>query len=45
MTAPIYTKNETDRPSNVTTESRKGCRAAAFDLEEMPVVDGEVDVG
>jgi len=42
---PIYTKNEIDRPSNVTTESRRGCRAAAFDFEEVVVVDGEVDVG
>jgi hypothetical protein len=29
----------------VTTESRKGCRAAAFDFEEVVVVDGEVDAG
>jgi hypothetical protein len=42
---PIYTKNEIDRPSNVTTESRRECRAAAFDFEEVVVVDGEVDVG
>jgi len=34
-----------ERPSNVTTESRKGCCAAAFEFEEVVVVDGEVDVG
>ncbi len=45
--SPIYTKNEIDRPSNVTRESRsgKGCRAAAFDFEEVVLVDGEVNVG
>jgi hypothetical protein len=44
--SPFYTKNEINRPSNVTTESRKGCRAAAFEFEEVvPVVGGEVDVG
>jgi hypothetical protein len=43
--SPIYTNNEIDRPSSVTTESRKGCRAAAFEFEEVVVVDGEVDVG
>jgi hypothetical protein len=40
-----YTKNEIDRTSNVRTESRKGCRAAAFEFEEVVVVDGEVDAG
>jgi hypothetical protein len=45
--SPIYTKNEIDRPSNVSRESRsgKGSRAAAFDFEEVVLVDGEVDVG
>lgn len=45
MAAKIYTKNEIDRPSNVTTESRKGCCAAPFELEEVVVVDGEADAG
>ncbi len=40
-----YIKNEIDKPSNVRTESRKGCRAAAFEFEEVVVVDGEVDAG
>lgn len=29
----------------MTTESRKGCRAAAFDFEEVVVVIGEADAG
>jgi hypothetical protein len=40
--SPFYTKNEIDRPRSVTTESRKGCRAAAFELEEVVLV---VDAG
>ena len=45
MNDPIYPKSEIDRLINVTTESRKGCRAAAFEFEEVAVVDGEVDAG
>lgn len=40
--SPFYTKNEIDRPRKVTTESRKGCRAAAFEFEEVVLV---VDAG
>lgn len=44
--SPFYTKNEIDRPKNVTTESRKGCRAAAFEFEEVVLVDtGREDNG
>lgn len=29
----------------MTTESREGCRAAAFECEEVAVVNGEIDAG
>lgn len=42
--SPVYTKNDIDRLSNVTTESHKESRAAAL-FDEVVGVDGVVDVG